>query len=135
MREGEPSNGDATPAQYAVEGAVLSAGVLPAPCVLCACATLPAVSLATGRGGRYCIIGGCAGGSHHLSATTARRLLLRGPARRSPELAPRPIHPLFVLHANVPLSLLPIFIPTLRYVALDQVLNECSRSLPICKVV
>ena len=113
--EGEPSNGDATPAQYAVEGAVLSV----APCVLCACAALPAVSLATARGGSYCIIGGCAGLSHHLSATTARRLLLGVPARRSPELAPRPIHPLFVLHARVPLSLLHIFIPTLRYVALD----------------
>ena len=116
-------------------GAVLSAGVLPVPCVLCACAALPDVSLATARGGRYCAIGGCACGSYHLSGTSARSLLLGGPARRSPELAPRPVYQLFVLHAGVPLSLLPVFIPTLRYVALDQVRNDCSRSLPICKVV
>lgn len=136
MREAEPSNGDATPAQYAVRGVGQSAlpACSPPPAHFAPArrrllfpwqprrtdATAPLVDTLVG-----------VNSSQKLSRGN---LPLGGPAQRSPELAPRRIHPLFVLHASVPLSVLPIFIPTLRYVASDQVLNDCSRSLPICKV-
>ena len=134
MREAEPSNGDAAPAQYAVcGGAVRSAGVLPALAHYAparrrllfpwqprrADATAPLVDTLVGVTS---------------SQTPSGKFASRRTRPASPELAPRPIHPLFVLHASVPLSVLPIFIPTLRYVALAQVLKDCSRSLPICKV-